>query len=118
MDDKITAVGEKLSALTKLLSLYACDENGQFQGKIKPVSHKSILPAQVICPNAVVCETNTCNPRSLLQTTRIQDIPRVTLIKGCDIFENVQIFTGRCPKCKTNYLADRERVIRHDNKNI
>ena len=115
---KIVAIGEKLDMLAKVLNLYPYDKNGQFQGNLKPISHKSIQAAQVICPNAVVCKTNNCNPRSLLQITKIRDIPRVTLIKGSNIFENVQVPTGRCPKCKTNYLADRERVIRHDNKNI
>ena len=105
-DHQITAIGEKLDGLAKLLKLYPYNKHGQFQGKLKPISHASIEAAQVICPNAVVCETNTCNPRSLLQTTRIRDIPRVTLIKGSTIYENVQVLTGRCPKCKTIYLAD------------
>jgi hypothetical protein len=96
--------------------LYPYNKHGQFQGKLKPISHASIQAAQLICPNAVVCETSTCNPRSLLQSTKIRDIPRVTLIKGSTIYENVQVLTGRCPKCRTIYLADRERVAQPDNK--
>jgi CxC5 like cysteine cluster associated with KDZ transposases len=113
-NDQITAIGEKLDGLAKVLELYPYDENGQFQNKLNPISYASIQAAQVICPNAVVCETATCNPRSLLQITKQRDIPRVTLIKGSTIYEDVQVLTGRCPKCKTNYLADRERVIKDD----
>lgn len=115
-DKQITAIGEKLDGLAKVLKLYPYNKHGQFQGKLKPISHASIQAAQLICPNAVVCETSTCNPRSLLQTTKIWDIPRVTLIKGSTIYENVQVLTGRCPKCRTIYLADRECVAQPDNK--
>src|ERR1700678_4360799 len=75
-DHQITAIGEKLDGLTKVLKLYPYDKNGQFQGKLKPISHASIQAAQVVCPNAIVCETTTCNPRSLLQITKVRDIPR------------------------------------------
>jgi hypothetical protein len=105
-DNQITGIGEKLDGLAKVLKLYPYDEHGQFQGKLKAISHESIQAAHIICPNAIVCETNTCNPCSLLQTTKTQDIPRVTLIKGSNIYENVQVLTGRCPKCQTNYVAD------------
>ena len=99
-DHQITAIGEKLDGLAKVLKLYPYDKHGQFQGKLKPISHASIQAAQVICPNAVVCETTSCNPCSLLQITKVRDIPRVTLIKGTTIHENVQVLTGQCPKCK------------------
>jgi CxC5 like cysteine cluster associated with KDZ transposases len=114
--DQITSIGEKLDGLTKALKLYPYDKHGQFQGKLKPISHSSIQAAQVICPNTAVCETITCNPRSLLQTTKVRDVPRVTLIKGSMIYDNVQVLTGRCPKCKTSYLADRERVLEPNDK--
>ena len=115
-DNQISAIGGKLDGLAKLLKLYPYDERGQFQGKLKPISHKSIQAVHVLCPNAVICETETCNPRSLLQITKVRDIPKVTLIKGSDIYENVHVLTGRCPKCKTNYVADRECVMEPDNK--
>ena len=115
-DDQITAIGEKLNGLAKVLKLYPYDDHGKFQGKLKPISHASIQAAQVICPNAVVCETITCNPWSLLQITKPQDIPRVTLIKGSTIYKNVQVLTGRCPKCKTLYLADQECVVEPDGR--
>src|ERR1700678_1432744 len=110
-DHQITAIGEKLDRLSKVLELYPYDKNGQFQGNLKPISHASIQAAQVVCPNAVVCETTTCNPHSLLQITKVRDIPRVTLIKGTTTYENVQVLTGRCHKCKTNYLADSPEYI-------
>lgn len=110
-NDQITAIGEKLDGLTKILELYPYDKHGQFQDKLNPISYTSIQAAQVICPNTFVCETTTCNPRSLLQITKQRDIPRVTLIKGSTIYEGVHVLTGRCPKCKTKYLADREQVI-------
>jgi hypothetical protein len=113
-DDQITAIGEKLDGLAKVLKLCPYDKYGKFQNKLKPISYASIQAAQVICPNAVVCETTTCNPRSLRQITKVRDIPRVTLIKGSTIYEDVQVLTGRCPKCKTTYLADRERVVTDD----
>ena len=115
-DDQLSAIGGKLDGLAKLLKLYPYDEHGQFQGKLKPISHKSIQAVHVLCSNAVICETVTCNPQSLLQITKVWDIPKVTLIKGSDIHENVHVLTGRCPKCKTNYLADQEHVIEPDNK--
>ena len=113
---KITAIGEKIDGLAKVLKLYPYDNHGQFQGNLKSISHTSIQAAHVICPNAITCETTTCNPRSLLQITKVRDIPKVTLIKNSTIYENVQVLTGRCPKCKTLYLADRERVVQPDNK--
>ena len=115
-NDQITAIGEKLDGLTKVLELYPYDKHGQFQDKLNPISYTSIQGAQVICPNTFVCETAMCNPCSLLQITKQRDIPRVTLIKGSTIYEDVHVLTGRCPKCKTNYLpvADQERVITDD----
>jgi CxC5 like cysteine cluster associated with KDZ transposases len=100
LDYKI-AIGEKLDKLAKVLKLYPYDKHGHFQGKLKPISHASIQPALVLCPNAIVCTTGSCNPRSLLQVTKVRDIPRVTLITGSIIHENVHVLTGRYPKCKT-----------------
>ena len=61
-DHQITAIGEKLDGLAKTLKLYPYNNYGKFQGRLKPISHASIQPAQVVCPNAAVCETMTCNP--------------------------------------------------------
>jgi CxC5 like cysteine cluster associated with KDZ transposases/CxC6 like cysteine cluster associated with KDZ transposases len=114
--ENIDGVTQKLDGLAKLLDLYPYDSDGQFQGKIKAVSYKSIKAAQVICPISITCETTSCNPRSLLQNTRLRDIPRVTLIKGSEIYENVQVLTGYCPSCQTTYHADHERVLQEGNR--
>ena len=114
--EKVDGITQKLDGLAKLLNLYPYDSDGQFQGKLKGVSYKSIKGAQVICPHSITCETASCNPRSLLQNTRLRDIPRVTLIKGSEIYENVQVLTGYCPSCRTTYLADHERVLQDDNR--
>ena len=105
-DCQMTAIGEKLDGLAKTLKLYPYNNHEKFQGRLKPISHASIQPAQVVYPDAVVCETMACNPCSLVQITKVWDIPRVTLIKGSTIHGNVYVLTGKCPKCKTVYLAD------------
>lgn len=112
--EKITDIGTKLDGLAKVLNLDPYDENGIFQGKLAAVSHESIHAAQVICLTAVVCETMDCLPRSLRQKTKSRDISRVTLIKGSTIHENIQLLSGYCPRCKTLYVADRERIIGPD----
>jgi CxC5 like cysteine cluster associated with KDZ transposases len=38
------------------------------------------------------------------------------LIKGSTTHENVQVLTGKCPRCKTTYLADREHVMESDGR--
>ncbi len=75
-----TAVAMKLDLLVKLLNLNPYNKSGQFTGKLKPISHKEIKPIHIICPDAVVCETITCKPHSLPMSTKIRDIPLVTLI--------------------------------------
>ena len=111
---KVNGITQKLDGLARLLNLYPYDSDGHFQGKLKAVSYKSIQAVQVICPQSMTCETTHCNPRSLLQKTKLGDISRVTLIKGSEIYENVQVLAGYCPSCKTEYLADRE-CVRQDN---
>jgi hypothetical protein len=83
---------------------------GVYQGKLKPISHKSFESAQVICPSAVVCEILTCDPCSLLQVTKPWDIPRVTLIKGTTMHENVQLLAGQSPECRTFCYAHHKRI--------
>jgi hypothetical protein len=60
--NQISAIGEKLDGLAKLFKLYPYNEHGQFYSKLKPISHKSIQAMHVLCPNAIICETVTCNP--------------------------------------------------------
>lgn len=108
-NDQITHdISGKLDGFAKTLQLYPYNSQGHFKGKLKPISYESIQAVHVICPNAAVCETLSCNPRSLLQTTKVRDIPRVALIKGSTTYTNVQVLTGYCPTCQTRYVADHE----------
>ncbi|EDR02933.1 uncharacterized protein LACBIDRAFT_331942 [Laccaria bicolor S238N-H82] len=110
-DQVFVALGNKLDLFAKMLQLHPIDKDGKFKGKMKPISHDELKPVIMICPDAVECETMTCNPRSLLQNVRPRDIPEVTLIKGTDIYKKSYVLTGLCPKCQTQYSADRERVV-------
>jgi hypothetical protein len=109
-EQEITAFSFKLDVLAKLLDLHPYNEHGQLEDKLQPVYHKLIQPVLVLCPNSMECETASCNSRSLLQSTRLRDIPQVTLIKNSVIYDEVFVFTGECPTCKTKYLADHERA--------
>ena len=115
-DQIVFSLGKKLDSFAKLLGLFPYNKKGKFKGKLKPVSHDEIEPVLVICPDAVVCQSLKCNPRSLQQHTRDRDIPKVDLIKGRRNFQNVPVLTGRCPSCDTTYFADHERFL-DDNNN-
>ena len=104
----INSLGQKLDLLSKDLKLYPYNSRGKFQGKLKTVSHAAIQPALVICPDSIECEHMSCKPWAVHQITKTRDIPKVTLIKGSDIYQNVSVLTGQCFKCKTLYLADHE----------
>ena len=65
-DLRVNNIGLKLDAFAKLLNLNPYDDNDQFQKRLNPVSHKSIQPILVICPNSYECETLDCPPQSLL----------------------------------------------------
>ena len=80
-DQTLQVISTKLVALAEILQYYPLDDEGNFLGKLQPVSLKAIQPILMICPDAVVCETLSCNPQLLLQATKIRDIPKVTLIK-------------------------------------
>jgi hypothetical protein len=109
-EEQITiAVAMKLNSMATLLRLYPFNKAGKFTGKLKPVSYEAIEPIHVVCPDAVVCQTMTCKPRSLLMTSKPRDIPYVTLIKGFKAYENVPVLAGSCDTCKTIYYADHER---------
>jgi len=110
-DQVFVALGNKLDLFAKMLQLHPIDKDGRFKGKMKPISHDELKPVIIICPDAVECETMTCNPRSLLQMVRPRDIPEVTLIKGTEIYKKSYVLTGHCPQCQTQYSADRERVV-------
>jgi len=116
--DAVNKICTNLDAFAKCLGLYPYDSHGRFKGKLKPVSHESIQPVYIICPDAVVCQTAKCNPRSLVLGVKVRDIPQVTLIKGCTAHAKVQVLTGQCPTCKTLYFADHECVMESKDKYI
>lgn len=111
-EDKISAIADKLDGLSKCLDLTPYNKNGKYIGQLKPVSYKEIEPVLVICPNSVNCEDMDCEPRGLLQSSEIRDIPLVTLIKNTTSHKNVMVLAGKCIKCKTIYQADHERLIK------
>ena len=57
-----------------------------------------------------VCLTEGCDWCFLKQNTLTKDIPKVTLIEGTEVFENVQLLSGFCSNCKTIYYADHEHI--------
>jgi hypothetical protein len=108
-NEYIQPVALKLNKFANILGLLPYTNSGRFMGKTNTISLDKIQPVTLICPQVFSCQTATCNPRSLLQSTKDRDIPRVTFIKGNDVLHNVQVLTGRCPTCKTTYSADHER---------
>ena len=61
-DQMFVALGNKLDNFAKMLQLHPIDKDGKFKGKMKPISHDELKPVIMICPDAVECETMTCNP--------------------------------------------------------
>jgi hypothetical protein len=106
----INSVGRKLDQFSKHLDLYPYNSRGKFQGKLKTISHAQIQPVLVICPDSIECEDISCDPWAVHQVTKTRDIPKVTLVKGSDIYQNVSVLTGQCGKCKTLYSADHETL--------
>ena len=116
-DEILNSTCIKLDALAKVLDLYPYDADGQKKDKLLPVSHDAIEPVHMICPEAMECETMACNPRSLLQATKRNDIPCVRLIKGTTIHKKAYVLSGRCPDCHTIYHADHERALQSGEEN-
>jgi hypothetical protein len=106
----VASLSIKLSEFSQLLGLYPYKNKKKFTGTLQSISHSSIQPARLICPNSSVCLTKGCNRCFLKQNTPTPDIPRVTLIEGTEVFENVQLLSGFCTNCKTIYYADHERI--------
>jgi CxC5 like cysteine cluster associated with KDZ transposases len=97
----------KLDELAVVLNLIPKKKKAP-KSKLIPISQKEIQPVLVICPRSTICEDMTCSARSLVQGTKLSNIPKVTLIKGTMIYKNVPLLTGQCPKCSTLYSADHE----------
>ncbi len=129
-DQVTTTIALKLDTLAKELSLNPYNACGHFVKKLGTISDQKIQPALVICSEAMECELSTCEPGLLHQNSRDRDIPRVTLIKGAQIFEKVNyiilmistqkinilsikvhVLAGKCTKCKTTYYADHHRIL-------
>jgi len=111
-EKRITPLTIKLDELAAALNLIPQTKKVP-EKKLLPISQKEIKPVLVICPRSVICEDMDCSSRSLVQKTKIRDIPKVTLIKGTAIYKNVPLLTGECPKCLTLYSADHERVLKN-----
>ena len=109
-DRDVASLSIKLSDFSQLLGLYPYNEKKKFTGTLQPISHNSIQPARLICPQSSVCLTKGCDRCFLKQNTPTKDIPRVTLIKGTEVFENVRLLSGSCSNCETIYYADHERT--------
>jgi len=103
-------IGLKLDGLSKVLNLHPYSKEGQFLGKLKPVSDFAIQPVHIICPLSMECETTSCQSRAIHRQTRDRDIPQVTLIKGTKIYDDIPVLGGQCGTCQTIYHADHERV--------
>ena len=110
VDAQITALGMHLDGMAKLLQLHPSNKHGKVKQKLKPTSYKAIEGIHFICPNTFECMTDSCNPYSLQQVTRIRDIPLVTLINGFNVYEDCPVLAGKCAQCDTMYYADHERA--------
>ena len=106
-------IARKINKMAVNLELTPYNDEGDYTGKLLPISRKAIRPVYMICPSSLVCGTAKCRPRSLVQASRKRDIPSVTLIKGHEIHKKAFVLTGRCPECETLYSADHERFY-HD----
>ncbi|KAF8870104.1 hypothetical protein BD779DRAFT_1456000 [Infundibulicybe gibba] len=117
-DDIITSLASKLDALAEVLDLTPYDSQGAFQTKLHPVSYDAIQSVKTICPTSFECEDTKCEPRGLLQATKIRDIPIVKLIKGTSIYYNAAVLSGKCSKCKSIYYADHESIIKSNDNSV
>jgi hypothetical protein len=109
-ESNVSSLAVKLGEFSHLLGLYPYNNKQKFTGTLKRISHSSIQPALLICPNSSVCLTAGCGRCFLKQNTQTRHIPRVTLIKGTEVFKNVQLLSGYCNNCETIYYADHERT--------
>ena len=109
-ESDVSSLAVKLGTFSHLLGLYPYNNKQKFTGTLQCISHSSIQPALLICPNSSVCLTAGCGRCFLKQNTQTRHIPRVTLIKGTDIIKNVQLLSGYCNSCETIYYTDHERT--------
>jgi hypothetical protein len=113
--DRDKLLGDKLHAMAQKLKLLPYTKSNQFKSNhVQPISHDQIKPVHLLCPSTFTCTTATCNPRSLLQSTKDRDIPHTKLIIGTTTHNAVPVLTGKCPTCDTYYAADHERFLDSD----
>ena len=106
---KVNLIAGKLDNIAISLKLSPYDTKGKYRGKLLPISYDKIEPTYAICPTSLVCATQDCPARCLVQSTMDRDIPMVTLIKGHTVHKKVPVLMGKCPICKALYSADHER---------
>ena len=106
----IISLATKLSQFSQILDLYPYNKKKKFTRTLNPISHKCIQPVLMIFPRSSVCLTSGCNQCFLKQNNRSWDIPRVTLIKGTDVYHDVQLLSGCCGKSGTIYYTDHECI--------
>jgi KDZ transposase family protein len=99
-NQQVTKLCTKLDKFALLLDLTPHRNN--FKGKLLPVSYDTIQGIPTICPSTPICLNAQCEPRGLLQSSMLRDIPLVTLIKDNTVYQNVPVLTGKCTTCDTN----------------
>ena len=107
LDAQITTLGMHLDGMAKLMQLHPSNKHGKVKHKLKPTSYKVIEGIRFVCPNTFECTTQSCNPCSLQQVTRICDIPLVALImEDRGRFSRVYLSTARYLKVGRNTWVD------------
>jgi len=66
---KVNSLAGKLDKLANALALSPYDAEGNYKGKLLPVSGAKIEPTYTICPTSFICGTQDCQGRSLVQST-------------------------------------------------
>ena len=115
-DSVLNSLALKLHSLSKLLNLDSYLREARGEG-LKPIDERDIAPARVLCPISAECETEQCNSRAILRSTRDRDLSYVTLISGSGRHDQALVVAGQCTKCKTIYHADHEHSI-HEGKEM
>ena len=59
---QVTILSSKLDAFATLLNLTPYDDEGNFTGRLLPVSYTEIQAVHTICPNAIICIDKKCAP--------------------------------------------------------
>lgn len=106
----VSTLSRKLNHMITLLRLNTFKPNGKLRHRRRAISHDTIQPIHLICPQAHQCETLSCSAYGLTQNTQFAQIPRVTLLKGSDVCNFAFVLSGHCSRCNTTYYADHDRA--------